>query len=96
MGIDHIYGLIGMKKWKFLFMHMRQWDTTDKLFLISIQHTKLECGSETLFFNFNRDEWGSLVANTWNTHLWEYYDNRRITMNIDKPVIYEKLRQRTK
>ena len=94
LGIDHIYDLMGTEKLKFMFMHMRRWDTTGKLMLISMQNTQLECGSEAVFFNLDYQKWSSLVTPTWHTHLWQYCDTKALGMDITKKIAYEKPRDK--
>ena len=89
MGIIHIYDLMGTEKLKFLFMDLRRFDTTGKLMLMSMQNTQLECGLGTFFYNLNYDKWHKLVCPTWNTHLWQYCDQRATTIDFNKNIVYK-------
>jgi ribonuclease HI len=89
LNIIHFYDLMGMEKSKFLFMHLRRQDTTGRLLQIAMQHTQLECGSASLFFNIDFTKFSPLVTPTWLTNLWEYYDKRAITMDLALPITYK-------
>jgi len=87
MGIEHLYDTMGMEKSKFMFMHLRRMDTTGKLLIIAMQQAQLECGSGTLFFNLDFEEWNKLITQTWQTNLWEYYSKRRMMIDLDLEIV---------
>ena len=93
INLTHIYDLMGMEKSKFLLMHLRRKDTTAKLLEIEFQNIQLECGSETLFFNLEYDKFSHLVTESWSKHLWKYYDDRAIEMDVSLEITQAKQRQ---
>jgi len=93
MNLTHIYDLMGMEKTKFLLMHLRRQDTTAKLLEIEFQNIQLECGSETLFFNLEYEKFSQLITDSWSKHLWKYYDDRVIEMDLDLEITQTKQRK---
>jgi len=90
INVTHIYDLMGMEKLKFLLMHLRRKDTTAKLLEIEFQKIQLECGSETLFFNLEYEKFSHLVTESWSKHLWQYYDDRAIEMDVSLEITQAK------
>jgi len=69
--------------------HIRLNDKTGKLLRISMEYTQLEAGISTPFYKNKFETLNALLTPTWVTHLWEYWSEANVTLELTKFWLYE-------
>jgi len=85
----HIYDVMGISKTKFFMKHIRLNDKTGKLLRISLEYSQLEVGTSKPFYEHDFETIHTLLTPTWVTHLWKYWSETEVTMELTDFWVYE-------
>ena len=94
LNYDHWYFIKGIEKIKLFLLHMRRNDTTSNLLRITMSYSQMESGTCTPFLQTPYSKWGKYASATWLTDMWRFLEECGSEIEIEKPFIYQRPREK--
>ena len=67
-------------------LHLKRNDSTDQLIRIALRYMQQSTGLSTPFYLKSFQEYGYLLPHSWLKHVFQYFDSRRITVELTDDV----------